>query len=231
MKIFFLLTLLAVSCRLPLFAGETAIDRLRLENRKLRHELDRLRQELTTRDREIMQFRRWAAGVTDTGKLTTVSQREIRQAEILTEMIKHSSRLAVEASDITRTFRKLIKEFPIGPARQAHLLLQMEDLERAAMRVVSITGAAENEKDPSAFRNVRIVAVNRELETAVLSAGAVHGVFPGLIYQCERNPSLRLRVISVRPWVSAAVPVSGTADPLTPGMPFTALSQQEKRAN
>lgn len=227
-SVFFCLALGLLGSLLPLYAGSAANDRLRLENRRLRLELDRLRKELTTRDKEILQFRLWAAGVTDAGKLADVSEREMRQAAILKEFVKRSSRLAVESSDILRTFRGLVKEFPIGPARQARLLLQMEDLERAAMGVVSITGAAENEKDPGAFRNARIVAVNRELETVVLSAGAVHGVFPGLIYQCERDPSLRLRVISVRPWVSAAAPVSGTAAALTPGMPFTPLSQSRR---
>ena len=38
----------------------------------------------------------------------------------------------------------------------------------------------------------------------------------------DHNGNLNLRIISVRPWVSAAVPVSGGLERITPGMRFTA---------
>ena len=58
--------------------------------------------------------------------------------------------------------------------------------------------------------------------TVVVSSGSVHGIFPGLLYQGKTNRDLELRIISVRPWVSAAVPVRGNLDLMTPGMVFGA---------
>ena len=94
-------------------------------------------------------------------------------------------------------------------------------LERCAMQVSAIAAVAESEEDPAAFREATVLAVNRELETAVLSVGTVHGVFPGLIYQDRGGSGQSLRIVSVRPWVSAAVPVGGNAEQITPGMRFT----------
>ena len=201
--------------------GKAELDRLRAENRRLRLELDRLRAARSAQDRDLLKFRTWLAAAADSGKIQTASDREVRLLAILSEMVRRGSRLAVQVSSVERSFRDLLKEFPIGPARQARLLLQLEQLERCAMQVSAIAAVAESEEDPAAFREATVLAVNRELETAVLSVGTVHGVFPGLIYQDRGGSGQSLRIVSVRPWVSAAVPVGGNAEQITPGMRFT----------
>ncbi|MBQ7207481.1 MAG: hypothetical protein IJS01_06740 [Lentisphaeria bacterium] len=205
------------------FCGDDAAEltRLRAENRRLRLELDRLRAARSQQDRDLLRFRAWLAAAADSGKLQTASDREIRLLAILSEMVRRGSRLAVQVSSVERAFRDLLGEFPIGPARQARLLLQLEQLERCAMQVSSIASVAESEEDPAAFREATVLAVNRELETAVLSVGTVHGVFPGLIYRDRDGSGQSLRIVSVRPWVSAAVPVQGDAGRIAPGMRFT----------
>ena len=198
------------------------LNRLRSENRRLRQELDRLRASRSKEERDLLKFRAWLAATADSGKVQTASDREMRLLAILTEMVTRCNRLVVHVSGVERTFRDLLSEFPIGPARQARLLLQLEQLERYSMQVSSIAAVAESGEDPSAFRETTVLAVNRELETAVLAVGSVHGVFPGLLYQAKNDEAVVLRIISVRPWVCAAVPVSGGLDRISPGMRFTA---------
>jgi hypothetical protein len=218
-----------IAAALALFAGvrgaeppSVELNRLRAENRRLRQELDRLRASRSKEERDLLKFRAWLAATADSGKVQTASEREMRLLAVLSEMVVRCNRLVVHISSVERTFRDLLSEFPVGPARQARLLLQLEQLERYSMQVSSIAAVAEADEDPAAFRETTVLAVNRELETAVLAVGSVHGVFPGLLYQARNDEGLVLRIVSVRPWVCAAVPVSGGIDKITPGMRFTA---------
>ncbi len=218
-----------IAAVLALFAGvrgaenaSVELNRLRAENRRLRQELDRLRASRSAEERDLLKFRAWLAATADSGKVQTASERELRLLAVLAETVARCNRLVVHISSVERTFRDLLSEFPVGPARQARLLLQLEQLERYSMQVSSIAAVAESEEDPAAFRETTVLAVNRELETAVLAVGSVHGVFPGLLYQARNDEEIVLRIVSVRPWVCAAVPVSGKIDKIAPGMRFTA---------
>lgn len=207
---------------LLLSAGENAeLSRLRNENRHLRQELDRLHKELASRDNDILKFRLWLASSVDSGKLQTASDRELQLTEILKEFVARSNRLLGHISGVDKKIRELLKELPISPARQARMLLQLEQMERLSLNLSAIAGVYEESGDRSALENIRVVAVDRNLETAVLSVGSVHGVFPGLLCQSKQKNGLLLRVISVRPWVCAAVPVRGSIAQVSPGMELT----------
>ena len=196
---------------------------LRKENQMLRRELDRLRKESTQRDKDLLLFRQWAAGVAESGKVMKASERESRLLSVLQEFLKRSNNLVVESMSLERTVRELIRNFPLSPARQARLELQLDQFESKVRQVSAIASIAENTKDDNKFiREIRILAIDRESETVVVSSGSVHGIFPGLLYYGKNNRDLELRIISVRPWVSAAVPVRGNLDLMTPGMVFGA---------
>ena len=106
----------------PLSAGDQAeLKQLRRENQMLRRELDRLRKEATQRDKDLLLFRRWAAGVADNGKIMKASERESRLMSVLQEFLKRSNGLVLESMDLERTVRELLKDFPLSPARQARL--------------------------------------------------------------------------------------------------------------
>lgn len=222
-KIILLAAMLLCFAFIPVSGKDsTETYKLRMENRRLRAELDRLRGKLAEQDRNMLKFRQWVGSVSDSGRVQTVSERETRLLAMLSELLKRCNRLVIQVSEIQRSFRTLISEVPMGPAKQARLLLQLEELERISMQASEISGVVEAENDPKAFQELRVIAVNRELETAVLSGGSVHGLFPGLIYQGKSDSRLKLRIVSVRPWVSAAVPVDGRMDEITPGMTFSA---------
>ena len=220
-RLFFTFCLLSVIFSCPAGSDHTELSKLRMENRRLRLELDRLRGKLSEKDNDLQKFRLWLAVTADAGKMQTVSEREMQLINILKETVKRSNRLLVHISGVDTLFRDLLKELPVGPARQARLLLQLEQLERYALQLSTIVGVFEESTSRQLLENVRAVAVNRQLDTVILSAGSVHGVFPGLLFQSRQDSRLRLRVVSVRPWVCAAMPVGGSAEQFTPGMEFT----------
>ena len=63
----------------------------------------------------------------------------------------------------------------------------------------------------------RILAVNKDLQVVVLPVGSVHGISNGLNYYAGKK-KVRLRIIMVRPFVSAAVPEQGNIESLASGM-------------
>ena len=218
----FICSVLLVVWFFSLCADDRAeLAKLKMENRRLHAELDRLRKQLTEKDNDLLKFRHFLAATADAGKVMTVSDRERQLTGILKEIVKRSNRLLVHISGVDSIFRDLLKELPVGPARQARLLLQLEQMERYALQLSTIAGVFEERDSRQVLENVRIVAVNRELDTVILSSGSVHGIFPGLMFQSKRDGRLRLRVISVRPWVCAAVPIGGNTEAFTPGMEFT----------
>ena len=205
-----------------LAAGESGeVSALQAENQRLRQEVDRLHKELAERDQDVLKFRLWLASAMDSGKMLSVSERELQLTEILKEFVSRSNRLLGHISGVDKKIRELLKELPISPARQARMLLQLEQMERFALNLSAIAGATEEAEDKTALENIRVVAVDRKLETAVLSVGSVHGVFPGLLCQAKQKKDVILRVISVRPWVCAAVPVRGGMAQVVPGMELT----------
>ena len=122
MKNFVLIFSAVLFAALNLSAGDKAeLKQLRRENQMLRRELDRLRKEATQRDKDLLLFRLWAAGVADNGKIMKASERESRLMSVLQEFLKRSNGLVLESMDLERTVRELLKDFPLSPARQARL--------------------------------------------------------------------------------------------------------------
>ena len=127
----FLFSVLLAVCCFSLRAGDRAeLSKLKMENRRLHAELDRLRKRLTEKDNDLLKFRHFLAATADAGKVMTVSERERQLTDILKEIVKRSNRLLVHISGVDAIFRDLLKELPVGPARQARLLLQLEQMER-----------------------------------------------------------------------------------------------------
>ena len=104
---------------------------------------------------------------------------------------------------------------PVASAERVRLVMALEDLERSAARVNSI-GDTAVAKEGTLLENVRVSAVKYELNMAVISAGALQGVFPGMTFVTS-DGKVRLRVLEARAMISGAVPVSGDLSALTPG--------------
>jgi len=99
--------------------------------------------------------------------------------------------------------------------RYADLVQAVDRLERMPSIVAGRGGEANRTR-----RECRILAVNDELQVIVLDAGADDGVRPGGTWRAVDDQGMvgMLRVIEVRPRISAAMPVDRAAKVFAPGM-------------
>ena len=202
--------------------------RLRRSNEELRRlcderaaEIERLRGELARLQSRLDKLDLWLAGVADTGEVTPAERREEMLLIRLSEFSRQGSELALGTVAFCDEIRKLLGELPLGAARRARLSLQIDELESAARTFVA---ASENaSRDPiAALKNCRVLAVDRKLGVAVLSAGALDGVAPGILFK-SGDGAVSLRVVAVRRRVAAAVPVGGKLSDLAVGGEVSAL--------
>ena len=196
---------------------ESNEDRLIRENRELR-------KKLLEKDRELADYRIWIASLGIDFRKNSVSDREKRAAYILDELAKRGNVLSMAALTVSDECRRLLRELPLGPARKAQVELRLDELERAAG---SFAGLTIPGNDNAA--SCRVLAINSELQVAVLSAGTGAGVFPGMIFHAKNKPALQLRVIGTRFEGSVAELSSGSWADLVPGMEMSALKQVKEQ--
>ncbi len=186
---------------------------LEADNRALREELRATREAAANQARELADLRLAVAGILDAGEIATPERREARLTLLLNEIASRGTAQALKTSSLIRILREKYRAMPENSAERAEMLLQLDALEKDTNSLVFLLRPADTH-DPS---ETRILAVDREISLAVLAAGSAHGVFPGMIYQVADSP-IRLRVISVRGFVSAATPENGEISALNPGM-------------
>ena len=80
------------------------------------------------------------------------------------------------------------------------------------------------------IKKCRILAVNRELDIIVLSAGTNSGIAPGMVFYADNDSGIRLRVIGVRVEGAAAELLSGEWKDVIPGMSVSALKVEKSES-
>ena len=198
--------------------GETLAEenlRLREELLKQQRETERLSAALAARENELRKLRIWLALVQADGKTTAVSEREERLLGNLKVLADSAGELALKSMDFGELLRPKLNALPLSSAERVRLVMALEALERSAARVSAVAGTAPRESDEM-LRQVRVVAVRPDLNMAVIAAGALHGVFPGMTFVTP-DGKIKLRVAETRPFVSGVVPVAGALNTLVPG--------------
>ncbi|MBE6375291.1 MAG: hypothetical protein IKD23_08040 [Lentisphaeria bacterium] len=190
------------------------------ENARLKRENQELREKLLLAERELAGYRMYLGNVSFDHKELTPVERERRLLLLLEELAKRGNNLSMAALTVSDECRKLISELPLGPARKAQIELRLDELEKSAwvFAGLAIPGSSD-------AGNCRVLAVDRELNAVVISAGAGAGVFPGMIFRAKQNPNLKLRVLGTRMEGAVAEIVSGLPHEFRPGLEMSALHQ------
>ena len=209
---FFILFSLAVYAKND---PQTEIFRLKQELLLKQKELDRMSRLLTQKENELRRLKIWMGTLSADGRMTTVSQREQRLLHGLKILSDASGNMVLKSLELGELLRPRLNALPIASADRVRLVMALEELERSAARVSSIADSAAVPEDPL-LKIVRVASVRSELNMAVLSAGALHGVFPGMTF-VTADGRIRLRVLESRAMISGAVPVTGDINALTPG--------------
>ena len=212
--------LLTLMISLFSLAAETPaeeIARLRRELLKQRQEADRLSAALAAKENELRRIRIWLAYVQADGKISDVSKREQRLLSALKVLSDCAGELVLKSMDFSELLKPKLNTLPLGSAERIRLVMALESLERSAARVNAVSGMVPG-KGSDELRLVRVMAVRSDLNMAVISAGALHGVFPGMTFVTP-DGKVRLRVAEARPFVSGVIPVAGSLSTLVPGSP------------
>ena len=211
--VFFLLLLFFA----PLAAKEHAdeVRRLKEQLQSRQQELDRLTALITDRENELRKLRIWLNNLSTDARLTDVSDREQRLMHGLKILSDASGSMVLKSLEVAELLKSKLDRLPLASADRVRLTMALEELERSAARVNSIADAAAA-PEGALLTNVRVTNINYDLNIAVISVGALHGVFPGMTFATP-DGSHRLRVLETRPMLSGAVAVAGDLNKLTPG--------------
>lgn len=206
-KLFFVLMIF----QLPLILCGGSDD-LQQENRRLRTRIIQL-------ESEVGAIRQWLGSTAVDPSDVSAGAKEKRALLALKEFSRRGNALALEAVAVAEQFRRIISELTAGPARKAQLQLQADALEDAARKFSALSIPSGDN-----IHSCRVLAVSRELDVAVLSAGSNEGVVPGMVFHPVRNNGVELRVIAVRYEGALAEITRGTDTDVVPGMSVTAVS-------
>lgn len=195
-------------------------ERLRRENSELRAELLKLRNRL--RDQEL-----FLAAAADEGEFTSVKEREARLLTKLSLLCSDGDKLAVRIKELADEVRQVLRDLPVEAAQRARLRMLLDDLERQAGAFAALID--DPVADPAkAFRECRVLEVNRELEVVLLDLGARQGAFVGLVLRGGADKGIELRLDEVRSGVSAATVQRGKLRDIVPGMRFSAETRVKR---
>ena len=202
--------------------GEAALrrenDALKQRNAELAAELESVRARLAESEARRRNGQLWLGEILDGNAPADAPHREEALLISLDETVRRGTALALTAAVLCDDIEELLRELPLADSRRVRMMLRVDRTRRDIREFAALTSPAAGD-DP--LRNCRVLAVNPGLKIAVLSVGATNGAFAGLIYNAG---AVKLRLTSVRPYVSAAVVVEGSFDAITPGMTATSVS-------
>ncbi len=162
-------------------------------------------------------YRRLQLGIAATmasSKMEAATFREGQLIQTLNDIFDNSRTLALQSIEFCDIVDSLLKQMPIGKIRKAEITLRADELKKGARK---LTALADLKFRQEPVNRCRILAVNNDLQVVVLPVGSVHGVFIGLNYYAGKE-KVQLKIVTVRPFVSAAVLVKGNIERLAPGM-------------
>ena len=189
--------------------------RLERELEKRQQEIERLTALLTARENELRKLRVWITTLNTYGREIPVSKKEQRLLSGLKSLSDVSGNLVLKVLEMAETLRPKLNQLPLSSAERVRLTMALEDLERQAARMNAVSDTVNTNED-RLLRDVRIMSLKYELDMAVISAGALQGVFPGMTF-VSADGKVHLRVLETRAMISGAVPVKGSLNELVPG--------------
>lgn len=193
---------------------------LRAENAALKSAGNASRRELlellTKYQRENGSFRSLQLVLADAlsnGKVQGASHREDQLNSALRKTIEHGGALALSSSRLSELADESLKSSTLPPEKRSELALAADRVRKDVRGFLSTSGVMRIDRK---LDKCRILAVDHDLAMVVLPVGQVHGAFNGLLFRAGKKPTT-LKVVSVRPFVAAAVVVSGDIAELSPG--------------
>ena len=165
--------------------------------------------------KRLKQLEMSAASIMDTMNPVYVGNREMELAETLELILSTGKKLSGKSALTADKLLNLLDKVKMDEIERAKLRVQLEELRALA---VSFARLDQDPGKAKEFDNCRILEINEGLQLVILSAGYRNGVRVNLTLYAENGRKTPLRIVAVRPFVSAAVPETGNIGDLIPGM-------------
>ncbi len=199
-----------------LYTRDARIDRL---ERELFEALDII-------NRQNEKLKRWQTGVAGlfaAEAAETPGGREDRLIRVLDAVSSSGLALAVATAEFCREIDSSLGEWGLSQVQRAQIKLKLGQL---AAKSRQFSALADWNESPGELAKCRILEVNRDLGFVTLPVGTASGAFNGLVYRVTGKEGVVLTLVSVRPFVAAAMVTEGSVDELAAGM--EAVTEPEK---
>ena len=183
----------------------------------LRKELIEITKNFQTQNESYRRLQLSIAATIASSKMEAATFREGQLIQALDNVFSNGRTLALRSVKFCVIVESLLKQMPIGKIRKAEITLRADELKTGARKLNALADLTFRQKP---VNRCRILAVNKDLQVVVLPVGSVHGVSIGLNYYAGKK-KVQLRIITVRPFVSAAVPIKGDIESLASGTEAT----------
>jgi len=189
---------------------------LKKENESLRKELIEILERYSEQDASMERIQLSMAAALANSEKTDISAREQELLRIMEKLLKHSGAYAFKTIEFYRQMEEVLKKAQLDNVELAKIKLNMEDLAAGAKDLGAMSASPLQRQR---IDRCRILAVNKALQAVVLSAGFAQGITNGLNWYAGKNKEIQLRVVTARPFISAAAVIKGNIDDLSQGMP------------
>ena len=165
--------------------------------------------------KRLKQLEMSVASILDTMNPVYIGNREMELAETLELTLTAGKKLSGKSALAADKMLNLLDQMKMDEIEKAKLRVQLEELRALAV------GFARLDQDPGkakGFDNCRVLEINEGLQLVILSAGYRNGVRVNLTLYADNGRKTPLRIVAVRPFVSAAIPETGKIGDLIPGM-------------
>ena len=178
----------------------------------LRKELIETLDKYSTQAGRLKRMEMSAAGTIETLEPVYMGSRELELASDLKICADSIGELSVQILRYCDEMSAVLPEIIPDKVELVKMRLKLERLKEQALKAAMLARPAEK---PGDFTKSRIVEVTRKPELVILSSGYRNGVRMGLLLKCGKH---QLKVVALRPFMSAAVVLDGDIRELAPGM-------------
>jgi len=199
-------------------AGPAAeLEAVRKENEMLRKELADV---LLKSDEIFDTYRRLQLSVAATvanSEKKNVGEEELKSLESFLDVRQELKALVAKTLELSQFSGTVLDNNELTDTDRVRLKRKTEDLKTEAERLNAMLSPPEAKEKTD---KCRILSVNDRLQAILLDAGTANGVNTGLLWKVslKDGKSVKLKVITARPFISAAVVIEGNFSSLAPGM-------------
>ncbi len=204
-----------------------SMEALRRENARLRAELIDIRKRYEIQSEELRAVRLSAAGVVETLNPTYLSAREAELLDTLVLLRNTCRNMVLKSAAVCDLIGKSLPQMKLDAVESARLKIAADELSQWNGTLTALLTPIIPDKG---FGACRILEVDRELGIVVLNVGYRHGARINMrLTVGEGKNAIPLRIVALRPYVSAAETSPDRIGELGAGMSVRAEETQTKR--